>query len=186
MAHKATLAKHKTILNHLTEYRANLNFDDIDDKSLYRLELFLVNKGFSEVIALKWSNLYGDILDTTAQKTGQRKRRPIAEDALRILAKYPPAPDEQVPSQFPTISNQKFNAHMKEVGKLAGLTDDWIIDAKRKNPNKKDGEEVCSFDFSLWPSHIHNIVYAQRHVSRGYTSRKGAYYCRNDDEVCQV
>lgn len=29
---------------------------------------------FSEVMALKWSNMDGDILDTTAQKTGQRKR----------------------------------------------------------------------------------------------------------------
>ncbi|MDE5822079.1 MAG: site-specific integrase [Paramuribaculum sp.] len=214
---KATLAKHKTILNHLTEYRATLSFEDIDDESLYKLELFLVNKGFSnsyvfkcmrdvktflnwatkkgynrnlkyqsyqqrfhdettsdtavnhfaltpdelqsimtfpthreaidrardifvfccftglrfsEVIALKWSNLDGDILDTTAQKTGQRKRIPLAEDALRILAKYPPAPDEPDPSLFPKISNQKFNAHMKEVGKLAGLTGDWIIETQ--------------------------------------------------------
>ena len=85
---------------------------------------------FSEVITLKWSNLDGDILDTTAQKTGQRKRIPLAEDALRILSKYPPAPDEQDPSLFPKISNQKFNAHMKEVGKLAGLTGDWIIETQ--------------------------------------------------------
>lgn len=85
---------------------------------------------FSEVMALKWSNLDGDILDTTAQKTGQRKRIPLSDDPMRILSKYPKVPDEDDPRLFPKISNQKFNEHMKEVGKLAGLTGDWIIETQ--------------------------------------------------------
>ena len=28
------------------------------------------------------------------------------------------------------ISNQKFNSHLKEVGKLAGMTGDWIIETQ--------------------------------------------------------
>lgn len=85
---------------------------------------------FSEVMALKWSNMDGDILDTTAQKTGQRKRIPLAEEAMRILLKYPMAPDEEDSRIFPRISNQKFNAHLKEVGKLAGMIGDWIIETQ--------------------------------------------------------
>ncbi len=85
---------------------------------------------FSEVMALKRSNMDGDILDTTAQKTRQRKRIPLAEDAMRILSKYPAAPDEDDPRIFPKISNQKFNSHLKEVGKLAGMTGDWIIETQ--------------------------------------------------------
>lgn len=34
------------------------------------------------------------------------------------------ASDEDEPRIFPTISNQKYNSHLKEVGKLAGMTGD--------------------------------------------------------------
>lgn len=77
-----------------------------------------------------WSNINGDILDVVAKKTNHRQRFALANEALRILAKYPKAPDEDDPRIFPTISNQKYNAHLKEVGKLAGMTGDWIIETQ--------------------------------------------------------
>ncbi len=116
---------------------------------------------------------------------------PLAEDALRILAKYPPIPDE-LPDEpdlplFPKISNQKFNAHMKEVGKLAGLTGDWIIETQ--NGRTQTRKTVKKYE--VLASHCGRRTFAtlylrKRHVSRGYTCRDRTHQCRNDDEVCQV
>ncbi len=74
------------------------------------------------------SNINGDIFDVVAKKTNHRPRFALANEALRMLAKYPKASDEEDPRIFPTISNQKYNAHLKEVGKLAGMTGDWITE----------------------------------------------------------
>lgn len=49
---------------------------------------------FSDVIGLRWSNIDGDMLDCTAQKTNHRQRFALATEALRIIAKYPKSPDE--------------------------------------------------------------------------------------------
>ena len=49
-------------------------------------------------------------------------------EAQRILAKYPKLPDEDDPFVFPRLSNQKFNEHLKEEGKRAGMIGDWITE----------------------------------------------------------
>ena len=83
---------------------------------------------FSEMSSLRWSNIDGDMLDIVAPKTNKRQRFALPLEAQRILAKYPKAPDEDDPFVFPRLSNQKFNEHLKEVGKLAGMTGDWITE----------------------------------------------------------
>lgn len=83
---------------------------------------------FSEMSSLRWSNIDGDMLDIVAPKTNKRQRFALPLEAQRILAKYPKAPDEDDPFVFPRLSNQKFNEHLKEVGKLAGMTSDWITE----------------------------------------------------------
>ncbi len=83
---------------------------------------------FSEMSSLRWSNIDGDMLDIVAPKTNKRQRFALPLEAQRILAKYPKAPDEDDPYVFPRLSNQKFNEHLKEVGKLAGMNGDWITE----------------------------------------------------------
>ncbi len=83
---------------------------------------------FSEMSSLRWSNIDGDMLDIVAPKTNKRQRFAMPLEAQRILAKYPKRPDEDDPYVFPRLSNQKFNKHLKEVGKLAGMTGDWITE----------------------------------------------------------
>ncbi len=78
--------------------------------------------------SLRWSNIDGDMLDIVAPKTNKRQRFAMPLEAQRILAKYPKRPDEDDPYVFPRLSNQKFNEHLKEVGKLAGMTGDWITE----------------------------------------------------------
>ena len=83
---------------------------------------------FSEMSSLRWSNIDGDMLDIVAPKTNKRQRFALPLEAQRILAKYPKSPDEDDPFVFPRLSNQKFNEHLKDVGKLAGMTSDWITE----------------------------------------------------------
>lgn len=90
---------------------------------------------FNEVMALRWSNIMGDMVDMVAKKTGKRQRFPLPDEAIRIIEKYPKDPSEADPHVFPTISNQKYNQHLKDVGRLAGITGDWVVE-------KKVGREV--------------------------------------------
>lgn len=106
---------------------------------------------FSEMINLRWSNVInGDILDIVAQKTNKRQRFALAMAAQSILQKYPRCPDEEDPLVFPRISNQKYNDHLKEVGRLAGLTGDWITE---KQIGRKKIREVKP-KYQLFTSHV--------------------------------
>lgn len=212
---QGTLTKHKTMLHHIIEFRANMYFEDITDEMLAKFELYLIGKGlsnnytfksmkdiktflnwatkrgfnrntayqsynqrfhdetqsdstmnhfaltdeeqeavmsfptnrpaidrvrdmfvfscytgqrFSEMSSLRWSNIDGDMLDIVAPKTNKRQRFALPLEAQRILEKYPKLPGEDDPYVFPRLSNQKFNEHLKEVGKLAGMTGDWIME----------------------------------------------------------
>ena len=142
---------------------------------------------FSDVIGLRWSNIDGDMLDCTAQKTNHRQRFALATEALRIIAKYPKSPDDTDPHVFPQISNQKYNAHLKEVGKLAGMTGDWITE--KQSGREKTREVRPKYEpayFSRCPAHICDDVSAKRNVARRYTRRHRTHHCRHDDEVCEV
>lgn len=118
---------------------------------------------FSDVIALRWSNINGDILDVISKKTNHRQRFALANEALRILAKYPKAPDEEDPCIFPSISNQKYNVHLKEVGKLAGMTGDWITE---KQSGRIKTREVRP-KYELLTSHVARRTFVTMCLRRG-------------------
>ena len=118
---------------------------------------------FSDVIALRWSNINGDILDVVSKKTNHRQRFALAAEALRIIAKYPKSPDEADPRVFPQISNQKYNAHLKEVGKLAGMTGDWITE---KQSGREKTREVRP-KYELLTSHVARRTFVTMCLRKG-------------------
>ena len=118
---------------------------------------------FSDVIALRWSNINGDILDVVAKKTNHRQRFALANEALRILAKYTKAPDEDDPHIFLTISNQKYNSHLKEAGKLAGMTGDWITE---KQSGRTKTREVRP-KYELLTSHVARRTFVTMCLRKG-------------------
>lgn len=79
---------------------------------------------FSDFMQLRPQNIIhnGQILAVTTQKTGTRVSIPLNPKVLAILAKY----DNQTPK---VLSNQKFNEYLKELAKVAGLTD--LVDTGR-------------------------------------------------------
>lgn len=118
---------------------------------------------FSDVIALRWSNIDGDMLDVISKKTGHRQRFALAKETLRILAKYPKSPDEDDPCIFTRISNQKYNAHLKEVGRLAGMLGDWITE-------KQSGRErtrIIRPKYELLTSHVARRTFVTMCLRKG-------------------
>ncbi|MCM1139618.1 MAG: hypothetical protein NC453_13695, partial [Muribaculum sp.] len=81
------------------------------------------------------------VLIAPLKKTNHRQRFALAAEALRIIAKYPKSPDEADPRVSPQISNPKYNAQLKEVGKLAGMAGDWITE---KQSGREKTREVRS------------------------------------------
>jgi integrase len=78
---------------------------------------------FGDLQALKPSDVKDDgFIHIVAQKTGQKIIVPVFPNVLSIFQKYD--------FKLPTISNQKMNEHLKELGKLAGI--DEIV-TKRVN-----------------------------------------------------
>lgn len=118
---------------------------------------------FSDVISLRWSNINGDILDVVSKKTNHRQRFALASEAMHILTKYPKSPDEEDPCIFPPISNQKYNAHLKVVGKLAGMTGDWITE-------KQSGREktrIVRPKYELLTSHVARRTFVTMCLRKG-------------------
>ena len=64
-------------------------------------------------------------IDILTKKDKDRIPFPLAKTATRIYKKYK---DNQYDNGlvFPIISNQKYNKHLKELGKLAELKGEWI------------------------------------------------------------
>lgn len=84
---------------------------------------------YSDVSALKHDNIIktddGYDIDILTEKDDDRVRYPLAKIAIEIYEKYLPYkyPKGVV---FPLVSNQKYNNHLKEIGKLADLQGEWI------------------------------------------------------------
>ena len=101
-----------------TLYNLNLSHDLRLDRVR---DLFLIGcytgLRFSDYSELSPVNITygGRILSVTTQKTAARVSIPLNPNVLAILAKY-----EGVPPR--TMSNQKFNQYLKELGQVAGLT----------------------------------------------------------------
>lgn len=76
---------------------------------------------------------------------------------------YPNSPDEKDPCIFPTISNQKYNSHLKEVGKLAGITEDWITE---KQSGRTKTREVRP-KYELLASHVTRRTFVTMCLRKG-------------------
>lgn len=77
---------------------------------------------FSDVSGLKPEHIKGDTWHLHTQKTKDILTVPLNDFALEILAAYVPEG-----KKLPSISNQKTNEHLKELGKLAGIRDPVTI-----------------------------------------------------------
>ncbi|WP_018621673.1 site-specific integrase [Spirosoma luteum] len=101
-----------------TLYNLNLRHDLRLDRvrDLYLIGCY-TGLRFSDYSELSPVNITygGRILSVTTQKTAARVSIPLNPNVLAILAKY-----EGVPPR--TMSNQKFNQYLKELGQVAGLT----------------------------------------------------------------
>lgn len=73
---------------------------------------------FSDIEHLRPEDIKGDKLQLVVVKTRDRLNLPLMPAALAILKKH----EGRYPlNALPVVSNQKFNAHLKELGQLAGL-----------------------------------------------------------------
>lgn len=86
---------------------------------------------FSDIKQLKHENIHHDIandaysIDLLTEKDDDRINFPLSKRATSIYLKY----KNRLYSNdllFPVISNQKYNEHLKELGKLAELKGEWI------------------------------------------------------------
>lgn len=72
---------------------------------------------YSDVEALKWSNVSEDHIDVVTIKTFDRIRIELNDYSKEILARY----ERNSGFVFGRISNQKANKYLKELGELAGI-----------------------------------------------------------------
>lgn len=86
---------------------------------------------FSDLKQLKHENIKYDIgsnvyfIDILTEKDDDRINFPLSNRAVAIYNKYKDR-KYQNGLLFPVISNQKYNEHLKELGKLAKLEGEWI------------------------------------------------------------
>ncbi|MBF9239282.1 site-specific integrase [Hymenobacter sp. BT683] len=90
---------------------------------------------FSDVLALRAEQVTNDSLVLTTQKTGDLLKVPLSPVAQGILKRYAGRADGRA---LPVISNQKTNAHLKTLGKLAR------IDAPTTTSQHKGSERVAT------------------------------------------
>lgn len=120
-----TLGELDTIYNlDLTENEA---LDKVRDIFIFQCYTAL---RFSDVKALKHSNIKMNeegvyYLDLLTEKDDDRISFRLAKRATKIYLKYKDNVYEN-DLVFPVISNQKYNDHLKELGKLADLQGEWI------------------------------------------------------------
>lgn len=73
---------------------------------------------YSDIQNLTSANIRNGFINLTTIKTQEKNNIPLNSLALDILNKY----SDGCIKSLPTISNQKMNEHLKELGKLAGFT----------------------------------------------------------------
>ena len=89
----------------------------------------------SDISTLKKANVKEDKIIMTSFKTRERLEIPLNDYSQEILKKYD--------YSLPKISNQKFNDYVKEVGKLADISDPIIL-------TKYRGAEEVKFEKPKW------------------------------------
>ena len=95
---------------------------------------------FSDYTQLRPTNITygGTILSVTTQKTRSRGAIPLNANVLAILAKYDGVPP-------PAMSNQKFNAYLKELAQRAGFTTD--VERTRTQGGQKSTLTASKWEF---------------------------------------
>jgi integrase len=79
---------------------------------------------YSDIANLKIISVHDDYMTVVTLKTRKSLHIPLNEGAKAILYKYNNLPGDKA---LPVISNQKFNDHLKQLGKLAKLTNKVTI-----------------------------------------------------------
>jgi len=107
--------------------------DFSNDKKLEKVrDLFVIGcytgLRFSDLTKLNTENINGDFINVSTQKTNDKVIVPIHFSVREILSKY-----EQLSKGLPrSISNQKMNKYLKEIGELAGINTTVIITKTRQ------------------------------------------------------
>ena len=75
---------------------------------------------YSDMAQAKWSDIEGDVLYITTQKTFERLPIDLCERARELLIKYPRGTfaGDRI---FPTLSNRKMNQHLRHLCRLCGI-----------------------------------------------------------------
>lgn len=75
---------------------------------------------YSDVFALRWSDVFDDHISVTTQKTSDSLIIELNKFSQDLLGRYVDEayPDDKV---FPVLSNQKMNKHLKEVMRVCGI-----------------------------------------------------------------
>lgn len=110
---------------------------------------------FSDFSSLQPKSIDGNFIKIKQIKTGGRITIPIMSRLHPILNKYP--------NGLPTISNQKFNDYIKEVGKLAGLTEERKVNNTKGNTKNSEISPL----YSLITSHCCRRSYATNMFKAG-------------------
>ncbi|MGV3504666.1 MAG: site-specific integrase [Adhaeribacter sp.] len=138
-----------TMITVLTEEERDLlaGFDLGDNPRLERVrDLFLIGcytgLRFSDLSNLKPENFAGDYLEIRTIKTKDNLKIPIAPQVRRIVSKYE--------TGLPSITNQKANEYLKELGAVVGL------EAKTNKVNYPGGKrvELMVNKFDLMTTHM--------------------------------
>lgn len=107
----------------LADELAHLTHMSIEDERLDRVRDIFCFQAYTGLRYSDIENFRKDYILEDQYRLTQKKNRksvtnPLFEPAQRILKKYEDLPG---PYALPTISNQKMNAYLKELGQLAGL-----------------------------------------------------------------
>ena len=136
-SYKPKLPKAKKAVRYLTldELDAVYNLDLSNNEALDRVrDIFIFQcytaLRYSDVSRLKRDNIKVDpkgnyIIDLVTEKDDDRVTYRLPNRAVAIYKKYQDYVYEGNVA-FPTISNQKYNEHLKELGKAANLQGEWI------------------------------------------------------------
>lgn len=155
---------------------------DIPSESLQRVRdvfCFCCATGlrYSDARNLKWSDVKDDSIDFVTIKTDEHLKVDLNEFSKGILAKYE-RNKGVVPYVLPVISNQKYNEHLKDLGKLAGF-DEEITKVYFKGAERI---ETTYKKYELMTTHIARKTFVTlslaagipAEVVRSYTGHKDA------------
>lgn len=99
-------------------------------------------------------------IDLIAHKTRGEVQAPLRKKALAILNKYK---DKKRITCFPTISNQKFNDYIKEVGKLAEINS--LVEVVRFVGGKRQTDRIPKYQ--LIASHTARRTFVTHFFEKG-------------------